>query len=83
MHHEPVTAVCGNWPGLEEFKITGPVTCLNRNYDTYFCGISAAEVALLKEQDDDYLKKVQIVPSRPCQLTLPSKSFDVLRKLLN
>ena len=41
--YAPITAICRNWPGLEEVKIAGPVTCLSRDYDADLCGISRAE----------------------------------------
>ena len=66
---------------ISELKITGPIACISQNYDAEFCGISWEEAEWLGEGGDDYLKKVHIVPIKPCLRTLPSKCLNVQRQL--
>ena len=44
-----------------------------KNYDIELCGIHWREAQILREQDSDYLANVQIVPIRPCLVTMLSK----------
>ena len=73
----PVREICLYWQHFEKLKITGSAECIKRNYDEEFCGLFDDEVKHLAKKNDDYLKKVHIVPRRPCLLTLPSKSLNV------
>ena len=61
------------WPGLEELKVEGVSETLRQNYDAEFCGIFEEEAELLRAQDEEFLRTVQIVPIRPCLLTMRSE----------
>ena len=50
---------------MRTVEITQTVYDLEFNVDAFFCRISAIELAWLKEQDDEFLENVNIVPTRP------------------
>lgn len=52
------------WPGMRTVEITQTVYDLEFNVDAFFCGISIMELTWLKGQGDDFLKNVNIVPTR-------------------
>ena len=68
----PFQQIWERWPDLEEFYFGGKNTFLERNCDADFCGIHEEEAELLRGMDEGYFKAVQIVPIRPCPLTMPS-----------
>ena len=68
----PISQVSECWPDLEELNIHGAYNFLGRNYDADFCGVHEEEAEMLRTADDDYLKAVHIVPTRPCLLTMQS-----------
>ena len=77
-YEPPLAQLCGNWPDVEEMKITVAPYGIEDNYDAEFCGIHMDEVELLRRQDDEYLRHVHIVPSKPCLLTVPSKCLIIV-----
>ena len=60
------------WSNLKTIAIDGFVCDRNdlQNRDAEFCGISKKEVKLLWNMGEEYLKKVHIVPVRPCLSTM-------------
>ena len=63
------------WPDLEELEIFGKNPTPTRNLDADFCGIHEEEAEALRKMDEDYLRKVQIVPIRVSLLTMRRKSL--------
>ena len=61
-----------HWPQLVELELTRPYydPVFLRNSDASFCGIHEEEAELLSQKDEDFLKKVHIVPIRNCILTM-------------
>ena len=74
---EPERLLCPEfwevWSNLQELNISGPGGVLRQNFDAEFCGINEEEAELLRDMDDEFLKRVQIVPIRPSLLTMQSK----------
>ena len=61
---------CGNWGSR---SIQKPP---RRNYDADFLGIHEEEAELLRQKDEEFLRRVHIVPIRPSVLTMSSKFPD-------
>ena len=58
--------VWSSWPSLEQLSFSGKMQIpAFGNMDATFCGISWEEAAVLRRQDEEYLKAVHIVPTRP------------------
>ena len=55
----PFRQIWSSLPLLEELTISGKLT---GNFDAEFCGIYRQEATLLRREDDEYLKTVNIVP---------------------
>ena len=72
-----------NWLELKELKVRGNLRPTTGNLDSVFCGIFPEEVAELQLKDDEYLKKVNIVPVMPAVTCLNSKlSFKMFNSEL-
>ena len=71
----PVEEIWECWPRLEELKVFGTNSFLNRNYDMDFCGIHEQEVEMLKRKGGKFLQSFHVVPIKPCLLTMQSKFF--------
>ena len=69
----PLAQVFQFWPDLTELKIAGANNFARRSFDADICGIHEEEAALLRTMDTSFLERVQIVPIKPCLLTMPSK----------
>ena len=70
----PLNEIFLCWTYLRQLQIIDVVNFAPRCHDDDFCGINNEEAELLREQDEEFLKAVHIVPIRPCLLTMPSKS---------
>ena len=66
------------WPKLEIVKIKAGRVHLYGYYDADFCGIHEEEANHLREQEDQFLRLVHIVPIKPCLTTMLSESFKSL-----
>ena len=69
------------WSSLPELKIVHLLDIdysLTGNFDSEFLGIYPQEVELLRELDDRALEKIQVVPIRPCVLTMARKLFRTI-----
>ena len=60
------------WPQLESVSLEGGAA-LKKNFDATFLGINPEECDLLRELDEKLLENMNIVPIRPCILTMPRK----------
>ena len=49
------------WPNLDEVSFKGRVL-LRKSQDSFFLGIHEEEVEMLKDQDEEFLKYVHVVP---------------------
>ena len=65
--------ICQLWPQLEVVKIKGSGCFPERNYDADFCGIYEEEASYLREQGEQFLDVVHIVPIKPSLMTMPSE----------
>ena len=72
----PVAEICKYFPQLAELKIKGEDPSL----DADFCGILEEEVELMREETEDYLKLVHIVPIRP-YVSLPCQVIGIVTVL--
>ena len=57
------------WPKLEELRLSFLSSCMKKNLDAEFGGINE-EVDFLRQQNNDYLAAVYLLPVRPCLLTM-------------
>ena len=72
------------WPELEELQLEGEMNpVLRRFYDSCFCGVSEAEMSVLRRKSPDFLSKVHIVPSGPCLSNLQSECYyEIMIKII-
>ena len=68
----PIAEISRLWPNLQELRIGGQNNNLLRNYDADVIGITEAEAELLRDKDEEYLEKLQIVPVKPSLITMTS-----------
>ena len=69
----PFSDIWTCWPDLHKLSIYGSTVSITRNFDADFCGITEQEAEWLRRQPTRFLKKVHIVPIKPCLLTMKSK----------
>ena len=50
------------WPKLDELRLSSLRSCMKKNLDAEFCGINEKEVGFLRQQNNDYLAVVHLVP---------------------
>ena len=70
----PYADLWATWPNLQVFDVTEGIAALKRNFDADFLGLNPEEVEFLREQDDEYLRRVHVVPIRPSLLTMKCKN---------
>ena len=61
------------WPQVEFMEIKESHVKYSENFDEEFLGINGEEANLLDELDDEALEMMNLVPIRPCTLTMPRK----------
>ena len=61
------------WPDLVSLDVREPGKSMGMNFDAQFLGIHPEEVERLREFDDEFLGKMNIVPVRPSILTMSRK----------
>ena len=64
-----------SWPQLESISLEEGGAALKKNFDATFLGIYPEECDLLRELDEKSLENMNIVPIRPCILTMPGKFY--------
>ena len=69
----PLRNIFECWQGLRQLKKMDALYFAQRYHDDDFCGINFEEAQALREQNEEIIKAVHIVPIRPCLLTMPSK----------
>ena len=62
-----------SWPHLESVELFEGTGALQRNFDAEFLGINPEEVQILRGESEEFLNKLNLVPIRPCILTLLGK----------
>ena len=60
-------------PQLESFHLIDSIVLATENFDAEFLGIHDEEVERLRQEDDETLEKIHIVPIRPSVLTMTRK----------
>ena len=61
------------WPNLKKLVLSGQFSNRNANVDQVFCGVHQEELELLWKYGEKHLRKLHIVPVRPCLPTLTRK----------
>ena len=69
----PYSKIFKNWPNLKTLSVRDGFEYHVSNYDAEFCGINQEEAELLGTMDNEDLRRLHIVPIRPCVSTMPSK----------
>ena len=54
-----------HWVGLKELRVEDTIQEPTENFDCVFCGVFPEEMAELRQKDEDFLRRVNIVPVMP------------------